>query len=107
MGDRRSISLIQVADSRFLVGNTAHQINLLTALPDTFSLGFRAGQAASRKKYKKSRKESRNHFRKLFEAEKRTAAPQTGHPLPEDLRTKMRQLTRSSGARITHQESHE
>ena len=38
MGDKRSISMIQVGNSRFLVGNTAHQINLLTELPESISV---------------------------------------------------------------------
>jgi flagellar biogenesis protein FliO len=91
MGDRRSISLIQVANSRFLVGNTAHQINLLTALPATFSLVSEPESTQIEVK-NETKKETRTHFKNLFEAEKSRSAPQTGHPLPEDLRTKMRQL---------------
>jgi flagellar biosynthetic protein FliO len=91
MGDRRSISLIQVANSRFLIGNTVHQINLLTALPDTFSLVSEPESPPGESK-KEIRKETRTYFRNFFEAEKSRFMPQAGHPLPEDLRTKMRQL---------------
>jgi flagellar biosynthetic protein FliO len=91
MGDKRSISIIQVANSRFLVGNTANQINLLTALPEKFSL-VSEPDAPLIENTKEIVKEPRNHFRNLFEVEKIRPMPQTGRPLPEDLRTKMRQL---------------
>jgi flagellar biosynthetic protein FliO len=91
MGDRRSISIIQVAHSKYLVGNTAHQINLLTALPEELSLVSEPESPQAELK-KEPRRGSRNHFRSLFETEKSRSAPQSGHPLSEDLRTKMRQL---------------
>jgi flagellar biosynthetic protein FliO len=91
MGDRRSISIIQVASSKYLVGNTAHQINLLTALPEKFSLVSELEIPQAELK-KEPRSEARSHFRSLFEAEKVRSTPHSGHPLPEDLRTKMRQL---------------
>jgi flagellar biosynthetic protein FliO len=91
MGDRRSISLIEVANSRFLVGNTPHQINLLSALPEPFSLvsepetlGVNAKSA--------NIKETRIPFRNLFEVEKNRPSQNSVNSLPEDLRTKMRQL---------------
>ncbi len=91
MGDRRSISIIQVANNKYLVGNTAHQINLLTALPEKLSLVSEI-ESPEPELIKEPRRESRNHFRNLFEAEKSRSTSQVGHPLPEDLRTKMRQL---------------
>ncbi len=92
MGDRRSISLIEVANSRFLVGNTPHQINLLASLPEPVSLLSEPSTLTSNQKETK-REESRVPFRNLFEVEKkRPAAQYMGHPLPEDIRTKMRQL---------------
>jgi flagellar biosynthetic protein FliO len=93
MGDKRSISIIQVANGRYLVGNTAHQINLLTPLPEKLSLVSELESPQAQAELKKEpRRESRSHFRSLFEAEKSRSTPQSGHPLPEDLRTKMRQL---------------
>jgi flagellar biosynthetic protein FliO len=91
MGEKRSIAIIQVANNRFLVGNTAHQINLLTALPEKFSL-VSEPDAPLVEKNIEIVKEPKNQFRKLFEVEKNRSAQQTGNPLPEDLRTKMRQL---------------
>jgi flagellar biosynthetic protein FliO len=91
MGDRRSISIIQVANSRYLVGNTAQQINLLTTLPEAFSLVSEPESPQVEVK-KESKKENKTPFRHLFEAEKSRPARQTGNALPEDLRTKMRQL---------------
>jgi flagellar biosynthetic protein FliO len=92
MGDKRSISIVQVGGSRFLVGNTAHQINLLTSLPEKVSLVSEPEVPLVEAK-KELIKESTAHFRKLFEVEKNRPAPQkTSHPLPEDLRTKMRLL---------------
>jgi flagellar biosynthetic protein FliO len=91
MGDKRSISIIQVANDRYLVGNTANQINLLTALPERLSMVSEVESPQPELK-KEPKKENRNQFRSLFEAEKHRSAPQPAHPLPEDLRTKMRQL---------------
>lgn len=91
MGDKRSISIIQVANSRFLVGNTAHQINLLTALPEKYSL-VSEPDAPLVENNKEIVQEPKNNFRKLFEVEKSRSVQRTGNPLPEDLRTKMRQL---------------
>ncbi len=91
MGDRRSISLIEVANNRFLVGNTPHQINLLAALPEPVSLLSEPETMPVNQKEIK-REESRSPFRNLFEVEKKRPARYIGHPLPEDIRTKMRQL---------------
>jgi flagellar biosynthetic protein FliO len=91
MGDRRSISVIQVANCRYLIGNTSHQINLLTSLPEQFSLVAEA-ENPSVELRKETKNESRIHFKNLFESEKNRATQLAGHPLPEDLRTKMRQL---------------
>jgi flagellar biosynthetic protein FliO len=91
MGDKRSISIIQVANNRFLVGNTSHQINLLTALPEQFSIVSETESPLVEAK-KEVRKESKAHFKNIFEIEKSRPSPQAGHPLPDDLRTKMRQL---------------
>ncbi len=91
MGDRRSISLIQVANSRYLIGNTAQQISFLTALPDAVSL-VSEPEIPPVEPGKESKKGSKRPFRNIFESEKNRSTLQTGHPLPEDLRTKMRQL---------------
>ncbi|MBN2319533.1 MAG: flagellar biosynthetic protein FliO [Acidobacteria bacterium] len=91
MGDRRSIALIQVADKRFLIGNTAHQINLLTEISEPIPLQTEVNEP-SRPSVEKERKESGNSFRNLFEFEKKRPVPNPGNPLPEDIRTKMRLL---------------
>ncbi len=91
MGDRRSISLIEVGDSRFLVGNTPHQINLLAALPEPISLVSEPNTLPVNQK-DTSRNEAKASFRNLFEVEKKRSSQHLGNPLPEDIRTKMRQL---------------
>jgi flagellar biogenesis protein FliO len=91
MGDKRSISMIQIGNSRLLVGNTAHQISLLTALPDSISL-ISESETVPESPKGPSIKESSTPFKKLFEVEKKRSTPYAAHPLPEDLRTKMRQL---------------
>jgi flagellar biosynthetic protein FliO len=91
MGDRRSISLVEVGNSRFLVGNTAHQINLLAALPESISLVSEAETTALTAQ-SAPRKEQSTSFRNMYEVEKRHSSQYAGNPLPEDLRTKMRQL---------------
>jgi flagellar biogenesis protein FliO len=95
MGDKKSISMIQMGNSRFLVGNTAHQISLLMALPDSVSLISESETESETvpEIYSSSlKKESSIPFKKLFEVEKKRPVQNTAHPLPEDIRTKMRQL---------------
>jgi len=94
MGDRRSISMIEVGSSRFLVGNTPHQINLLAVLPEPLSLVSEPDTLPATAR-NASRKEPMSPFRNLFEVEKRRSTQFTGNPLPEDIRTKMRQLRES------------
>ncbi len=91
MGDRRSISVIEVANNRFLVGNTPHQINLLAALPDPVSLVSEPDTISANPRAAE-KKAAGNQFRNLFEVEKNRALQYSASPLPEDLRTKMRQL---------------
>jgi flagellar biosynthetic protein FliO len=91
MGDRRSISLIEVANARFLVGSTPHQINLLAALPEPVSLVSEPEELSANPK-ETLRNDARTPFRKMFEVEKKRPSSHPGHPLPEDLRIKMRQL---------------
>ncbi len=91
MGDKRSISMIEVGSSRFLVGNTPNQINLLVALPESVSLiSEPETQPVSPKAV--AGKESMTPFRNLFEVEKKRPDQNAGHPLPDDIRMKMRQL---------------
>ncbi len=91
MGDKRSISVIEIGKSRFLVGNTSGQINLLMSLPDTASPEPESDALAVPDK-SASKKEVAIPFRSLFEVEKRRRPPRPLNPLPEDIRTKMRQL---------------
>jgi flagellar biogenesis protein FliO len=91
MGDKRSISLIELGNSRFLVGNTPHQINLLATLSEPLSLVSEPDNVLPDLK-EKTPKEPRSSFRKLFEVEKKRPSQYTGNALPEDIRAKMRQL---------------
>lgn len=91
MGDRRSISLIEVGNNRFLVGNTPHQINLLATLSEPFSLVSDADSDAQDSNLA-GPKGPRPSFRNLFEVEKKRPSQQAGNSLPEDIRLKMRQL---------------
>jgi flagellar biosynthetic protein FliO len=94
MGDRRSISLIEVGGNRFLVGNTPQQINLLAALPEPISL-VSEPEALPANPKEKSRRDFASPFRNLFESEKKGRVQHMAHVLPEDIRTKMRQLRES------------
>jgi flagellar biosynthetic protein FliO len=95
MGDRRSISLVEVGNSRYLVGNTPHQINLLAMLPDPVSLLSEPEELPAPAK-SSNKKSTGAPFRNLFEVEKsRPLIQQAAHPLPDDLRVKMRQLRES------------
>jgi flagellar biogenesis protein FliO len=91
MGDKRSISLIEFGNSRFLVGNTPHQINLLATLSEPFSFVSEPDNVSPDMK-EKNPKESKASFRKLFEVEKKHSSQYTGNALPDDIRAKMRQL---------------
>ena len=94
MGDHRSISLIEVANSRFLVGNTPHQISLISTLPDSLSLVSETEAIPPQPKTVALR-ESSTQFRKVYEVEKSRSVPRAVNPLPDDLRMKMRQLRRT------------
>jgi flagellar biogenesis protein FliO len=94
MGDRRSISMIEVGASRFLIGNTPQQINLLAALPEPLS-AVSEPEALPVISKGAVPKESMIPFRNLFEVEKKRSAQFAGNPLPEDIRAKMRQLRAS------------
>jgi flagellar biosynthetic protein FliO len=96
MGDRRSISMIEVDGNRFLVGNTPQQINLLAALPEPKS-SISEPDALPANPKEKGWREFTSPFRNLFEVEKKKR-PQSQYmapALPEDIRTKMRQLRES------------
>jgi flagellar protein FliO/FliZ len=94
MGDKRSISMIEVGNNRFLVGVTPHQINLLAALPEPLSVVSESETLPVASK-SEAFKESMTPFRHLFEVEKKRPTQFAGNPLPDDLRTKMRQLRES------------
>jgi len=80
-----------VGNSRFLIGNTPHQINLLATLPESVSL-VSEPETMALTAQSIPRKEHRTSFRNMFEVEKGRSAQHAGNSLPEDLRTKMRQL---------------
>ncbi|HTY60991.1 MAG TPA: flagellar biosynthetic protein FliO [Acidobacteriota bacterium] len=93
MGDKRSITMIEVGNNRFLVGNTAHQISLLMALPDSGPVASKTEPETLPEAAKApSKKKSMVPFRIVFENEKKRPQQQTTHPLPDDVRVKMRQL---------------
>jgi flagellar biosynthetic protein FliO len=91
IGDKRSISMIEVGNSRFLIGNTPNQINLLMALPEALSLVSEPETMPTSSRSTVG-KESTTPFRSLFEVEKKRPSQYTGNPLPNDIRMKMRQL---------------
>ncbi|MBN1571473.1 MAG: flagellar biosynthetic protein FliO [Acidobacteria bacterium] len=94
MGDKRSISMIEVGNSRFLIGNTPQQINLLAALPEPFSM-VSEPEALPVTSRRAAMNETMTPFRNLFEVEKKRPTQYAGNPLPEDIRAKMRQLRES------------
>jgi flagellar biosynthetic protein FliO len=94
MGDRRFISMIEVGGKCFLVGNTPQQINLLTALHESLPLVSEPDALPANPK-ERGRREFISPFRNLFEGEKKGRSQNMAHVLPEDIRTKMRQLRES------------
>ena len=89
MGDKRSIALVQVDDSWFLVGNTASQISLLARLPWEFSLGLDRDLTSSEPAAAAAPRDS---SRRLYPVERKQPGPATPRPIPPDVRAKMRQL---------------
>jgi flagellar biosynthetic protein FliO len=94
LGDKRSVSLIEVANNRFLVGNTPQRLNLIAALPDSAQSALSVSEVEALSAHPKTTiaNESKTPFRNLFEVEKRRPSQHRGNPLPEDIRAKMRQL---------------
>jgi flagellar biosynthetic protein FliO len=92
MGEKRSISVIQVEDKRFLIGNTAHQISLLAALAP-LALAVEPLETAAEPVPPKANGRN-DKFRNLYEIEKNGSPRGAGRPktIPPDIRAKMRQL---------------
>lgn len=91
MGEHRSIALVQVAGTRFLVGNTPNQINLLTRIPESASL-ISDSTAMPSSSADTDAEDNKKNFRRLYEVEKKRSTTGSGNPLPEDVRAKMRLL---------------
>ncbi len=89
MGDRRSIALVQVDDSWFVVGNTANQISLLARLPWEFSLSSERNVSSIGPS---AASESKDRPRKLYEVERKQGNAGKTKSIPPDVRAKMRQL---------------
>lgn len=89
MGDKRSIAIIQVGDKRFLVGNTPHELTLLSQLGDSFSLISDAEKVPGT-----GSTEPGDPFRRLYETERNRGIhkPVKDKAIPPDIRAKMRQL---------------
>jgi flagellar biosynthetic protein FliO len=89
MGEKRSISVVEVGEKRFLVGNTANQITLLAPLDSSFSLMI--GDESSPRS---NSPEAAAGFRNVLETEKSQLIRKAPRPkaLPDDLRAKMQEL---------------
>ena len=87
MGDRRSIALVEVGGKRFLIGSTPQQINMLTALPEHFSLVAEEDNVNIT-----SNAEEGAAFRNLFDVGRKRTARHSGNVLPDEVRQKMRRL---------------
>jgi flagellar biosynthetic protein FliO len=90
MGEKRSIAIIQVGDRRFLIGNTPHQISVLSSLEDSFPLLAAPDPVSEGAALRKPT----NPFRRMYERERSRGGGKTaeGKTLPPDVRAKMRQL---------------
>ena len=91
VGEKRTVALIQVGERRFLIGNTPHQITLLSQLEDEFPLLAAPekpgpGESAPQK--------PTHLFRRFYETEKNRSILGLGKEktMPPDVRAKMRQL---------------
>jgi flagellar biogenesis protein FliO len=91
MGGKRSISMITVGNRRFVVGNSAQRISLLTALPESIPL-IAKPKTLSEAPNGASNKEYMVPFGGLFEVEKKRRAQHAPNLFPDDIRTKTRPL---------------
>ena len=89
MGEKRSIAIVQVGDKRFLVGNTPHQLTLLSHLEDSLSLASEAERTPLAEAAKTA-----DPFRRLYETARNRGIPNPvkDKTFPPDVRAKMRQL---------------
>jgi len=93
MGDRRSIALVEVGGKRFLIGSTPQQINMLTALPEHFSLVAEENDAPVATVAPVVKEEGeRRAFRNLFDMEKKRPGKHADNVFPDEIRMKMRRL---------------
>jgi len=100
LGDKRSVSLIEVGGCRFLLGSTPGEISMLATLPEHVSLVAEDGPAATAPGPGKEAEREREKavvgggFHNLFEMEKKrpSSTQYTGNMPPEDIRVKMRRL---------------
>jgi flagellar biosynthetic protein FliO len=91
MGEKRSIALIQIGERRFLVGNTPHQITLLSQLTD---LPLLVSKAEKVRATEPAPKKLGAPFRRFYETERDRSVVKVGkeNVIPPDVRAKMRQL---------------
>jgi len=93
MGDRRSIALVEVGGKRFLIGSTPQQINMLTALPEHFSLVAEENDAPVVAVAPVAKEEGERHvFRNMFDMEKKRHGRHSENAFPDEIRMKMRRL---------------
>jgi hypothetical protein len=98
LGEKRSISVIQIEDKRFLIGSTSSQITLLAPLRGPLSVEDDVVAKATVEPAAAPRaKAPVEKFRNIFEIEKASPARNGGRTktIPPDVRAKMRQLRES------------
>lgn len=92
MGERRSIALVEVAGKRFLIGSTPQQINLLTTLPEHFSLLTEADEVKDSVGTHVNNEEGEKQvFRNMFKIGE-TRSARRNDVIPEEVRLKMQRL---------------
>ena len=89
MGDRRSIALVEVGGKRFLIGSTPQQINMLTALPEHFSLATENNDVSDARVVKFKEEGEKNAFRNLLDVGKKRPSRQSGSVISDEVRQKM------------------
>lgn len=91
MGDKRSISMIEMGNRRFLVGNTARRISLLMELPEPAS-AISEHETLQKPSNSASEKNFPIPYKNLFEAEKIRPVQRAVQLLPDGVYLNMRQL---------------
>jgi flagellar biosynthetic protein FliO len=95
MGEKRSITIVEFDERRFLLGNTPNQITLLAELPGRLAIKSDVQPAAALTFAASRHQAAPESFKNIYAVERGTPPKTNGRHIPPDIRAKMRQLRES------------